>query len=368
MNRRRFLESTGAAVAAGLLTHSSSAQATAKAENPAPAARWRGFNLLELFSTHRPLEYFKEQDFELMAEWGFNFARIPMSYWFWSKPEQAKWMTIDEKPMRVIDDVITQGKRYGVHINLNLHRIPGYCINGRELEPMDLFEGPESRRAQALEAACHHWRFFAKRFKGIPSSELSFDLINEPPSMPSADYAVVARALITAIREEDPARLIVSDGIDVGRRPVPELAELGVMQSGRGYDPIRVSHYLAGWIPEEARGGHPLPTWPLKLENGESWDKETLRQRCIRPWKEIEAKGVRIHIGEWGSYHKTPHAVSLAWMRDLLDLWKEAGWGWALWNLRGDFGPLDSTRADVKYETCKGHTLDRAMLELLRAG
>ncbi len=36
-------------------------------------------------------------------------------------------------------------------------------------------------------------------------------------------------------------------------------------------------------------------------------------------------------------------------------------------NLRGDFGVLDSNRADVPYEEHKGHKLDRRMLELLRS-
>jgi endoglucanase len=54
-------------------------------------------------------------------------------------------------------------------------------------------------------------------------------------------------------------------------------------------------------------------------------------------------------------------------MRDNLTLWKEAGWGWALWNFRGAFGVLDSGRADVKYEEFRGHQLDREMLELLKA-
>jgi endoglucanase len=52
---------------------------------------------------------------------------------------------------------------------------------------------------------------------------------------------------------------------------------------------------------------------------------------------------------------------------DFLELWQEAGWGWALWNFRGDFGILDSKRGEVKYETFHGRKLDRAMLELLRA-
>jgi hypothetical protein len=68
----------------------------------------------------------------------------------------------------------------------------------------------------------------------------------------------------------------------------------------------------------------------------------------------------------WGAHQFTPHAVVLAWMRDRLDLWREAGWGWALWNLRGSFGVLDSGRRDVAYEDFQGHKLDRKMLELLR--
>ena len=89
---------------------------------------------------------------------------------------------------------------------------------------------------------------------------------------------------------------------------------------------------------------------------------------CIQPWKQLEEKGVGIHVGEWGAYNRTPHKVVLAWMRDCLSLWKDAGWGWALWNLRGSFGVLDSQRADVEYEDFRGHKLDRQMLDLLQSG
>jgi endoglucanase len=77
-------------------------------------------------------------------------------------------------------------------------------------------------------------------------------------------------------------------------------------------------------------------------------------------------KGVQVHVGEWGCYNKTPHDVALRWMRDLLTLWKEAGWGHAMWNLRGDFGVLNSGRTDVQYEDYKGNKLDRKMLELIK--
>ena len=86
----------------------------------------------------------------------------------------------------------------------------------------------------------------------------------------------------------------------------------------------------------------------------------------IQPWKDLEKLGCGVHVGEWGCYNRTPHAVALTWMKDYLELWRDAGWGWALWCFRGSFGILDSGRADVRYEAFNGHKLDREMLELLK--
>ena len=71
-------------------------------------------------------------------------------------------------------------------------------------------------------------------------------------------------------------------------------------------------------------------------------------------------------VGEFGCRVSTPHAVALAWMEHCLRLWRSKNLGWALWNLRGSFGILDSGRGDVAYEDYNGHKLDRKMLELLR--
>ena len=53
-------------------------------------------------------------------------------------------------------------------------------------------------------------------------------------------------------------------------------------------------------------------------------------------------------------------------MEDFLRLFADAGWGWALWNLRGAYGPVDSERADVSYERDGDRLVDREMLDLLR--
>ena len=365
MDRRDFLKTSGAVAAASIV--GLIAWEMARPKKPTiifPC--YRGFNLLEKFGEWGPRAKFKEEDFEIMTEWGFDFARIPMSYWRWASKDD--WFKIDEEVIKDIDEVVELGKKYKIHINLNLHRIPGYCINDRKKEPVDLYEDTPENMQKAMEGAIFHWKMFAKRYKGIPNSQLSFDLINEPPSTKKeTPHVRVVTALVNAIREEDPARLIVSDGKDVGRTPIFGIADLGVVQSTRGYSPGAVTHYKADWVKKSVSESSKVPVWPLKTDDGKVVDKAYLKTKLIDPWIPLVKKGVPVHVGEWGCYNKTPHDVALAWMKDVLSLWKEVGWGHALWNLRGDFGVLDSARADVQYENYKGHKLDRKMLELIKA-
>jgi endoglucanase len=373
MNRRDFIK-TGGALAAAAISGCKIADTPAKGANmtanPQKTTltfpRYRGFNFPVGFGAKGPQRRkFQEKDFEIIKGWGFDFARMPMSYWNWADKED--WLNIDESVISEIDAVVEKGKQYKIHINLNLHRIPGYCINGRDQEPMDLYEDTPEKMQKALDAAVFHWKMFAKRYKGIPNKELSFDLINEPPSLKSdTRHVEVVTTLVKGIREEDPGRLIVADGKDVGRFPIMGIADLGVVQSTRGYDPMSVSHYTATWVPKDAYQTFNVPTWPLKGDDGKIWDKAALRALLIDTWKPLMAKGITVHVGEWGCFNKTPHDVTLRWMKDLLSLWKEVGWGFALWNLRGPFGVLDSEREDVKYENYKGHQLDRKMLELIK--
>jgi len=366
MTRRDFIgTSTAAAAAALLLPTALKAQPAATPRTQPRIPRWRGFNLTELTRGDRGHE-FKETDFAWMQEWGFDFARLPCSYWAWSSTKD--WLTIDEAALKPLDRAIALGRQHGIHLNLNLHRIPGYCVNGRELEPYLLFDSPRDSMQRALEAAVHHWTFLAKRYKDIPATQLSFDLFNEPPFMADQSrYVEVAKALIAAIRSVSPDRLIVVDGADIGQTPVLGLIDEGVVQSTRGYLPKMVSHYTAQWVPPAEFESLEKPTWPMVDKHGITWNREKLRAELITKWRPLTDRGAPVHVGEWGCVPQTPHEVCLAWMGDLLALWKEAGWGWSMWNLRGGFGILDSGRADVAYEDFRGHKLDRKMLELLLA-
>jgi endoglucanase len=291
----------------------------------------------------------------MISELGFDFVRFPMDYHCWIKG--GDWREIDTDAFKDIDEAVKWGRKYKLHVCLNFHRAPGYCINPPP-EPGNLWTDEEAREVCAL-----HWAFFAGRYKGIPNRELSFDLVNEPNHVDNATYASFVQQMVEAIRREDEERLVLADGTETGNKPVPEIISLEVAQATRGYQPMEISHYQAAWFPESK--SFPNPVWPME-KAGQRMDKAWLKREYIEPWKRLESEGVGVFVGEWGCYRQTPHAVTLHWMRDQLELWKEAGWGWALWNFRGDFGPLDSNRSDVAYEELDGHQLDRKMLELLR--
>ncbi|MBN2474941.1 MAG: cellulase family glycosylhydrolase [Pirellulales bacterium] len=354
MRRRDFLKAAATGTAAALVGPSAHAAPQPDAAQLArKLPRWRGFNLLEKFNAGRN-QPFVESDFAWMAEWGFDFVRLPMDYRCWTDSDDP--YRLDEKVLKEIDQAVAFGRKHGIHVDLNLHRAPGYTVASPP-EKLNLWTDEEAQKQFDFQ-----WSQFAKRYQGIPSTQVSFDLVNEPARIDPDDYAKVARRVVAAIREVDPQRLVVSDGLQWGREPLLELADLGIAQSTRGYDPMELSHYQASWVNGQR---WPEPTWPLK-QGERVIDRDWLYQNKILPWKKLAQRGVGVHVGEWGCFNRTPHAVALRWMRDFLELWQEAGWGWALWNLRGSFGVVDSGRNDVPYEDLHGHRLDRKMLDLLR--
>jgi endoglucanase len=298
---------------------------------------------------------YREEDFAFIAEHGFNFVRLPLSYLSWLDVENP--LTPLEDALAEIDRAIAFGKQHDIHVCLNFHRAPGYCV-APPGEALDLWND-----AEAAEMFAAHWQFFAARYRETPNRNLSFNLVNEPASVDEEGYAPVARQAVAAIRAADANRLIISDGTRWGIHPCPTLADLNIAQSTRGYTPMLVTHYRANWVPTASLW--PPPRWPMDLFP--RWNQTRLRKRRIDPWKKLEAMNVGVHVGEFGCHNQTPHDVALAWMQDFLELWRAADWGWALWNLRGSFGLLDSQRDDVEYETRGERKLDRKMLELLLA-
>ena len=325
--------------------------------DPVPRAlpRWYGFNLQEKFNNDWGTRRFQQRDFEWIAELGFNFVRLPMDYRCWTEP--SNWSLLRQSVLEEIDQVMRWAEQYQIHICVAFHRAPGYSVTP-PAEPKSLWNNDEAQYVCGV-----HWSNFARRYRGVPSKLLSFNLVNEPPPIDPAVYRRVAQRLVDVIRKEDDKRLVIADGSNWGTSPPGELVGLNVAAATRGYEPMRLTHYHAEWI-----GGAdkwPAPTYATSGAAGAA-ERNTAMQQEVVPWQALQQKGVGVMVGEFGAYNRTPHAVTLAWMRDRLQMWRDAGWGWALWNFRGPFGIIDSGRADVAYERWQGTQLDRAMLTLLQ--
>ncbi|MBN1126611.1 MAG: cellulase family glycosylhydrolase [Sedimentisphaerales bacterium] len=302
----------------------------------------------------------KEEEFQWISDWGFDFVRIPLCYRLWIENNDV--YQINEEALGKLDCAVELARKYNLHICLNLHHAPGYGVGSTEAEPFCLWTD-----STAKEAFCFHWELLAKRYQGISKDELSFNLVNEPPSpgllgLTRTNHAEVIRAAVEAVRQYQPQRWILADGVTWGREPCPELADLRIAQVCRGYAPLGVSHYQAPWVWGEY---FPQPAWPGGWEIFKVWGRSDL-EIYFAPWIALLFKGVGVHCGEIGAFNRTPHNIVLAWLRDVLEILTNVGIGYALWNFRGEFGILDSHRNDVDYENWHGHTLDRQLLTLLQ--
>jgi endoglucanase len=383
MQRRKFIRNTGAIVLGLSLAEKAALAAPLAAANSLPTAnslpKWRGFNLLDFYSpsgkpTSKPTT---AEQVKWMQDWGFNFIRIPIPYPYYLNFDRSRDILPEEvyqtdpQKLEEIDRLVMLAQQYGMHVSLNLHRAPGYCINAGFHEPYNLWKDQA-----ALDAFCFHWNMWARRYSAMGKDKISFDLLNEPtmredmndqhsPSspLPGELYRKVAAAAVAAIRKENPDRLIVADGNAGGSLVTPELKDLGIAQSCRGYYPHAISHYKAPWANKDPEH-QPVPVWPGQV--GDQYLSRAMLEKFYQPWLDLMKQGVGVHCGECGSWKKTPHEVFIAWFTDVLDILSTAGIGFATWNYIGDFGILDSGREDVAYEDWYGHKLDRKMLDLLQ--
>ena len=380
INRRLFIRNTTLAVTALTLAGKTTFAANfPTSKNLLP--RWKGFNLLDYFSPSPQADNgpskTKEDDFKWMRDWGFDFVRLPMAYPRYLSFDRSKDILasdaykFDQKVIDEIDQLIFMAHKYGLHVSLNLHRGPGYCINAGFHEPFNLWKDKT-----AQDAFNFHWDMWAEHYKNIPTEKLSFDLLNEPAyiedmndqfakkgPVPGDIYHKVAEGAAKAIRAISPDRLIIADGNGGGNNVIPELFDLNIAQSCRGYWPGLVSHYQAPWVWKDPSKA-PAPVWPGSID-GKEYGRQQLED-FYKPWIDMVNKGIGVHCGECGCWKKTPHDIFLAWFGDVIDILTKSGIGYALWNFRGDFGILDSGRSDVNYKDWYGHKLDSKLLDLLK--
>lgn len=298
---------------------------------------------------------------DFLVDEGFSFVRIPLSYWFWV--EDFKYDSPRQDRLDMIDSYVQACTERGLHLSLNIHRAPGYCINGAELEKHNLWKDIE-----AQDAFTAMWRNFARRFQSYSPEALSFDLLNEPPNidqygMTRDIHKNLMLRVIAAIRKVSPLRPITLDGLGGGNIAMPELKESGCIHSTRGYQPMPVTHYQADWCNETR--GLPLQDYPGTEYAGVRWNKARIREH-FEPWVQLSRQGVPVHVGEMGCYDRIPNDTALRWFSDLFEVLRELGWGFGLWEFKGPFGVCGHHRPGTKWEKRGPYKVDSHLWGMIK--
>ena len=160
MNRRTMLAHSARAglglAAAGTIARAQGEPKRLPEPSPKKLPLWRGFNLLEMFIVPTPdqAKRFREDDFAWIAEWGFDFVRLPLDYRSWTDP--SDWTKLRDDRLVYLDEAVGFGRKHGVHVQLNFHRAPGYTVASPP-EPKSLWTDPEAQAASARPCTGRRW-------------------------------------------------------------------------------------------------------------------------------------------------------------------------------------------------------------------
>ena len=149
---------------------------------------------------------FRETDIKFLADNGFNFARIFLSFStlrFPDYPEDGR--LVNENELRDLDQLIAWGMEYGVHIQIAMSF---YLDESGNDKTDDSMAANDAQWAMVRD----YWTRLARRYTGIPSQYLTFDLCNEVQPSEGEDLSYAKDQLsqmVSSVRAADPQRVLL---------------------------------------------------------------------------------------------------------------------------------------------------------------
>ncbi len=145
-----------------------------------------------------------KEDIAEFADMGFNYLRLMLYYPDFTEDRNGT-LVFYQDVLENIDRIVDWCAEYKIHLCIDMHTLPGYTF-----DKQDILENRKN-----YEKALLIWNVLSSRYADIPSSLISYNLVNEPGNYFSYEsYAKFAKDLISVIRKNDKAnKLLVSDGM-----------------------------------------------------------------------------------------------------------------------------------------------------------
>lgn len=199
---------------------------------------------------------FRETDIKFLADNGFNFARVFFCFSTLRFPDYpADGRLVNENELRDLDQLIAWGMKYGVHIQLSMCFFQDEGGNTKA-------DGSIAANDAQWAITSDYWTMLARRYAGIPSKYLTFDLCNEiEPSQDGITYAKAKLGeVVSSIRAADGARvLLYSFQGNPNQDWIKATASLGLAIGCHPYYPQYIS--TTGYEYAE-HNPYAYPAWP----------------------------------------------------------------------------------------------------------
>ena len=246
-----------------LLASDSSLPEVTQAELPSD---WRGAGIASRKYSVDEYRPFAESDVRFLAENGFNFTRLYLSFEtlrYPDFPEDPRMVSQSE--LRDLDQLLAWCIEYDIHLQIAMN---DYLNSDGTAKGQG--EGMPQNQTE-WDLAREYWSMLAARYADIPSKYLSFDLSNESePREGEGDLEACKEEvadIVSAIRTADPDRVLLYSQPDRENLAWTEaMASLGVAIGCHVYAPsgALLGHRELETNPE-AEMVWPLPYFPVGL-------------------------------------------------------------------------------------------------------
>lgn len=223
-------------------------------------SQWKGAGISARKSSVEEYRPYSESDIRFLNENGFNFTRLFLSFETLRYPDLSKdpqMVNLDE--LRELDQLLAWCMEYGVHLQIAMN-----CYLNTDGSDKQQGKPPDTEAEWAL--AKDYWAMLARRYAGIPSQYLTFDLNNEgqPYKGDNGSFTVAKKgvtSIINAVRAEDPGRVLLYSTPDSRNLQwVEYLASLNVGVGCHVYAPVCVA--MVG-IREISSNSQAKMIWPM---------------------------------------------------------------------------------------------------------